>query len=83
VATKMRQKFNGNIFFLWELKIRSTLRKQTCIDAIKSKPADIIDGKWLKIDENVAANFIYRYIEEDYNRELGCYQIVQYQITSY
>nr|KYP42748.1 Retrovirus-related Pol polyprotein from transposon TNT 1-94 [Cajanus cajan] len=50
------EKFNGNNFSLWKLKIRAILRKDNCLKAIEGRPSDITDEKWREMDDNAVAN---------------------------
>ncbi|KOM55676.1 hypothetical protein LR48_Vigan10g156800 [Vigna angularis] len=50
------EKFNGNNFSLWKLKIRAILRKDNCLDAIEDRRAEISDEKWKEMDDNAVAN---------------------------
>jgi len=58
MATKYdMERFNGNNFSLWrKLKMKATLRKDNCIVAIEGKPAEMMDQKWKKIDNNTIVN---------------------------
>lgn len=50
------EKFNGNNFSLWKLKMKAILRKDNCIDAIQEKLVEMTDQKWKEIDNNAIAN---------------------------
>ena len=51
------EKFNGNNFSLWKLKMRAILRKDKCLAAIDERPAEVTDdSKWDEMDGNVVAN---------------------------
>ncbi|GJS99977.1 hypothetical protein Tco_0821147, partial [Tanacetum coccineum] len=41
------EKFNGNNFSLWKLKMKVILRKDKCLAAIGERPAEVTDdNKW-------------------------------------
>ena len=50
------EKFNGNNFSLWKLKMRAILRKDKCLAAIDERPAEVTDDKWDEIEGNATAN---------------------------
>ena len=51
------EKFNGNNFSLWKLKMRAILRKDKCLAAIDERPAEVTDdSKWDEMDGNAIAN---------------------------
>ncbi|GJR18775.1 hypothetical protein Tco_0967302 [Tanacetum coccineum] len=51
------EKFNGNNFSLWKLKMKAILRKDKCLAAIGERPAEVTDdSKWDEMDENAIAN---------------------------
>nr|GEY10698.1 retrovirus-related Pol polyprotein from transposon TNT 1-94 [Tanacetum cinerariifolium] len=50
------EKFNGNNFSLWKLKMKTILRKDKCLAAIGERPADVTDDKWGEMDENAISN---------------------------
>ncbi|GJR91241.1 retrovirus-related pol polyprotein from transposon TNT 1-94 [Tanacetum coccineum] len=51
------EKFNGNNFSLWKLKMKAILRKDKCLAAISERPAEVTDdSKWDEMDENAIAN---------------------------
>ena len=50
------EKFNGNNFSLWKMKIKVVFRKNNCLAAIGEKPTEITDDKWNKIDGNVISD---------------------------
>ncbi|GJZ40714.1 putative reverse transcriptase domain-containing protein [Tanacetum coccineum] len=58
MATKFEiEKFNGNNFSLWKLKMKAILRKDKCLVAIGERPAEVTDdSKWDEMDGNVVAN---------------------------
>ncbi|GJZ60286.1 hypothetical protein Tco_0616102 [Tanacetum coccineum] len=58
MATKFEiEKFNGNNFSLWKLKMKAILTKDKCLAAIGERPAEVTDNsKWAEIDENAIAN---------------------------
>ncbi|GJZ85213.1 hypothetical protein Tco_0650552 [Tanacetum coccineum] len=58
MATKFEiEKFNGNNFSLWKLKMKAILRKDKCLAAIGERPAKVTDdSKWDKMDGNAIAN---------------------------
>ena len=73
MATKFEiEKFNGNKFSLWKLKIKAILRKDNCLLAIEGRPVGLADDKWKKMDDNAIANL---------HLALAC-QIVRGQVTS-
>lgn len=52
------EKFNGNNFSLWKLKMKAILRKDNCLSAINERSEDFKDdAKWKEMDENAMANF--------------------------
>lgn len=57
MATKFEiEKFNGNNFSLWKLKMKAILRKDKCLAAIGERPAEVTDDKWDEMDGNAIAN---------------------------
>ncbi|GJT95916.1 hypothetical protein Tco_1091434 [Tanacetum coccineum] len=51
------EKFNGNNFSLWKIKMKTILTKDTCLAAIGERPAEVTDNsKWAKMDRNTIAN---------------------------
>ncbi|GJX23727.1 retrovirus-related pol polyprotein from transposon TNT 1-94 [Tanacetum coccineum] len=51
------EKFNGNNFSLWKLKMKAILRKDKCLAAIGERPAEVTDdSKWDEMDVNAIAN---------------------------
>ncbi|GKE02786.1 gag-pol polyprotein [Tanacetum coccineum] len=58
MATKFEiEKFNGNNFLLWKLKMKGILRKDKCLAAIGERPAEVTDdSKWDEMDRNAIAN---------------------------
>ena len=44
------EKFNGNYFSLWKIKIKVVLRKNNYLTAIGENPTEITDDKWNKIN---------------------------------
>ncbi|GJV92215.1 gag-pol polyprotein [Tanacetum coccineum] len=58
MATKFEiEKFNGNNFSLWKLKMEAILRKDKCLAAIGERPAEVTDdSKWDEMDGNAIAN---------------------------
>ncbi|GKC44834.1 hypothetical protein Tco_1062556 [Tanacetum coccineum] len=51
------EKFNGNNFLLWKLKMKAILRKDKCLAAIGERPAEVTDNsKWDEMDGNAVAN---------------------------
>ena len=57
MATKFEiEKFNGNNYSLWKLKIKAILRKDNCLLAIESRPTGLTNDKWKEIDDNAVAN---------------------------
>lgn len=49
------EKFNGNNFSLWKMKIKAILRKDNCLAAIEERPTEI-NVKWNEMDGNAIAN---------------------------
>ncbi|KAK6944582.1 hypothetical protein RJ641_025684 [Dillenia turbinata] len=58
VATKYEiEKFNGNNFSSWKMRIKAILRKDNCLVAIGDRLAEILhNGKWNEMDGNAIAN---------------------------
>ena len=58
MATKYEiEKFKGNNFSLWKMRIKAVLRKDNCLVAIRDRPDEITDdGKWNEMDGNAIAN---------------------------
>ena len=57
MATKYEiEKFNGNNFSLWKMRIKAVLRKDYCLAAIGDRPDEIVDEKWKEMDGNAIAN---------------------------
>ena len=58
MATKYEiEKFNGNNFSLWKMRIKAVLRKDNCLTAIGDRPDEIVDDeKWKEMNGNVIAN---------------------------
>ncbi|GJX34505.1 gag-pol polyprotein [Tanacetum coccineum] len=51
------EKFNGNNFSLWKLKMKAILGKDKCLAAIGERPAEVTDdSKWDEMDGNAVAN---------------------------
>ncbi|GJV70031.1 gag-pol polyprotein [Tanacetum coccineum] len=51
------EKFNGNNFSLWKLKMKAILRKDKCLAAIGERPAEVTDdSKRDEMDGNAVAN---------------------------
>lgn len=51
------EKFNGNNFSLWKMRMKAILRKDNCLAAIGDRPAEIVDnGKWNEMDGNAIVN---------------------------
>ncbi|GJY22735.1 retrovirus-related pol polyprotein from transposon TNT 1-94 [Tanacetum coccineum] len=51
------EKFNGNNFSLWKLKMKAILRKDKCLAAIGERPAEVTDdSNWDEMDGNAIAN---------------------------
>ena len=46
------EKFNGNNFSLWKMKMWTILRKNNCLEAIRERPIEITDDKWNEMDGN-------------------------------
>ena len=58
------EKFNGNNFSLWKMKIKVVLRKNNCLKAIGEKPIELIDDKWNEIDGNTISD-LYLALEDE------------------
>ena len=43
------EKFNGNNFSLWKMKMMAILRKNNCFAAIGERPMEITNDKWNEI----------------------------------
>ena len=58
MATKYEiEKFNGNNFSLWKMRIKAVLRKDNCLAAIGDRPDEILDDdKWKEMNGNAIAN---------------------------
>ena len=58
MATKYEiEKFNGNNFSLWKMRIKVVLRKDNCLAVIGDRPDEIVDDeKWKEMDGNAIAN---------------------------
>ena len=58
MATKNEiEKFNGNNFLLWKMRIKTVLRKDNCLAIIGDRSDEIIDDKkWKEMDGNAIAN---------------------------
>ena len=50
------EKFNGNNFLLWKMKIKVIMRKNNYLTAIGERPMEITDDKWNKIDDNAISD---------------------------
>ncbi|XP_019168928.1 PREDICTED: protein DOWNY MILDEW RESISTANCE 6-like [Ipomoea nil] len=51
------EKFKGNNFSLWKIRMKAILRKDNCVAAIEERPADFTDdAKWTEMDSNAIAN---------------------------
>ena len=51
------KRFNGSNFSLWKMRIKTILRKDNCLAAIRYRPAQITDNaKWNEMDGNAIAN---------------------------
>nr|GEY73808.1 quinolinate synthase, chloroplastic [Tanacetum cinerariifolium] len=51
------EKFNGNNFSLWKLKMNASLTKDKCLAAIGERPNEVTDdSKWDEMDGNAIAN---------------------------
>ena len=50
------EKFNGNNFSLWKIKMKVVLRKNNCLATIGERSMEISDDKWNKIDGNVISD---------------------------
>ena len=58
IATKYEiEKFKGNNFSLWKMRIKAVLSKDNCLAAIRERSDEITDdGKWNEMDNNAIAN---------------------------
>ncbi|GJR30650.1 gag-pol polyprotein [Tanacetum coccineum] len=58
MAAKFKiEKFNGNNFSLWKLKMKAILRKDKCLADIGERPAEVTDdSKWDEMDGNAIVN---------------------------
>ena len=45
------EKFNGNNFSVWKLKIKAILRKDNYLSAIEGRPTGLADDKWKEMDD--------------------------------
>ncbi|GJX77801.1 gag-pol polyprotein [Tanacetum coccineum] len=85
------EKFNGNNFSLWKLKMKAILRKDKCLAAIGERPAEITDdSKWDEIDGNTIANLylaladrVLSSIEEKKNSQERAKILLQSLLDSY
>ena len=50
------EKFNGNNFSLWKMKMKAVLRKNNCLAAIGERPMEITDDKWNEVDGNAISD---------------------------
>ena len=50
------EKFNGNNFSMWKLKMKAILMKDNCLAAIEERPAVVTDDKWKEMDALAVAN---------------------------
>ena len=50
------EKFNGNNFSLWKMKMKAVLRKNNCLVAIGERPMEITDDKWNEVDGNAISD---------------------------
>ena len=50
------EKFNGNNFSLWKMKMKSVLRKNNCLAVIGERPMEITNDKWNEIDGNTISD---------------------------
>ncbi|GJV06768.1 hypothetical protein Tco_1344424 [Tanacetum coccineum] len=51
------EKFSGNNFSSWKLKMNANLRKDKCLAAIGERPAEVTnDSKWDEMYGNAIAN---------------------------
>ena len=50
------EKFNGNNFSLWKMKMKAVLRKNNCFTAIGERPIEITDDKWNEVDGNAISD---------------------------
>ena len=58
------EKFNGNNFSLWKIKIKAILRKNNCLAVIGERPIEIIDDKWNEIDGNTISDLHLALVDE-------------------
>ena len=50
------EKFNGNKFSLWKMKMKDVLRKNNCLAVIGEMSMEITNDKWNKIDGNAISD---------------------------
>ncbi|KAH9687275.1 hypothetical protein KPL70_014703 [Citrus sinensis] len=50
------EKFNGNNFSLWKMKMKAVLRKNNCLVAIGERPMEITNDKWNEVDGNAISD---------------------------
>ena len=50
------ERFNGNNFSLWKMKMKAILRKNNCLAAIGEKLMEITNDKWNEIDGNLISD---------------------------
>ncbi|KAM7462573.1 hypothetical protein LguiA_030694 [Lonicera macranthoides] len=51
------EKFSGNNFSLWKMRMTTVLRKNNCLAVIGERPNEISDdGKWNEVHSNAVAN---------------------------
>ena len=51
------EKFNGNNFLLWKMRIKAVLRKYNCLVAIGDRPDEIVDDeKWKEMNGYAITN---------------------------
>nr|GEW98141.1 hypothetical protein [Tanacetum cinerariifolium] len=69
------EKFNGNNFSLWKLKMKAILRKDKCLTAIGKRPTEVMnDSKWDEMEEKSIADLygISRWIFVKHKGEEKC-----------
>ena len=86
------EKFNGNNFSLWKMKMKAVLRKNNCLAAIGERLMEITDDKWNEIDGNaisvlhlvLAEGVLSNVAEKKYNEGNMRYshKIVRGQVTT-
>ncbi|KAF1860283.1 hypothetical protein Lal_00037621 [Lupinus albus] len=85
------EKLNGSNFSLWKLKIKTILRNDNFLAAIKGKPIELIDDRWKEMDDNVVANLhltmadsiLSSIVEKKTAKEIWDLLIILYKETLY